>query len=101
MVRYDSAQIYIDSATTNQDKITAIDNVISALMSTAAGAASSDNITEYSLNDGQVIIKTTYRGVESIYRAIAAFEKLKQMYVNRMNGRVMVMRDKKNFLGRR
>lgn len=95
-VTYDSAAIYIDQATDLRDKISRMDQVINALMTTALNAASTANFSEYSLNDGQTIIKTVYRTVEDIQRSIIAFERLRQLYVNRLNGRVSRMVDSKN-----
>lgn len=99
MVYFETAGLYIESCTTLRAKITAIDNIISALLTTAANAAANENITEYTLNDGQTIIKSTYRGMKAIQDSINSFEKLKQMYVNRLNGRVMRLVDSKNFTG--
>lgn len=101
MVTFDSASIYIDSATSNKAKVVAIDAIIDGLLSTAAKAATDENITEYMLNDGQTIIKSVYRGSEAIYASIAAFERLKQMYMNRINGRMVRLVDSKNFIRNR
>jgi hypothetical protein len=97
MALYDSAAIYIDSADTLKDKITRIDAVIDALLTVALKAAANENITEYSLNDGQTQIKTAYRGSDSVMKSIQAFESIKQMYVNRLNGRHIRLMDSKNF----
>jgi hypothetical protein len=97
MALYDSAAIYIDSADTLKDKITRIDAVIDALLTVALKAAANENITEYSLNDGQTQIKTAYRGTDSVMKSIQAFEAIKQMYVNRLNGRHIRLMDSKNF----
>jgi hypothetical protein len=97
MALYDSAAIYVDSATTLKDKITRIDAVIDALLTVALKAAANENITEYSLNDGQTQIKTAYRGTDSVMKSIQAFEAIKQMYVNRLNGRHIRLMDSKNF----
>jgi peptidyl-tRNA hydrolase len=98
MVEYDSAQIYIDSKTTIRAKITAIDAVIDALMTTALKAAGTDNITEYSLDDGQTKIRTMYKGADSVLASVQAFEKIKQMYINRLNGRMTRLVDGRNFI---
>lgn len=95
-VYYDAADIYIEGATGLKDKITRIDAVIDALLTNALKAASNDNISEYSLNDGQTIIRTTYRGSESVMKSIRAFEGLKQIYVNRLNGRMVRLVDGKS-----
>jgi hypothetical protein len=97
MVVYDSAAIYIDSCTTLQAKITAIDQIIDALLSVAAKSAAGDNISEYSLNDGQTQIRTVYKGADQVTESIQKFEKLKQLYVNRLNGRAIRLVDAKNF----
>lgn len=101
MVYFDSAYKYIDCASTLREKITKIEAIISALEDTALKAAANDNITEYSLNDGQTIIRTVYKGADAVLRSIEAFEKIRQMYINRLNGRVMRLVDGKNFTGRR
>lgn len=97
---FDTAGLYLETVSGNEAKIAAIDNIIATLLTTAATAAGSDNISEYSLNDGQVIIKTLYRGSDSIYEAIKNFEKLRQFYISRINGRVIRLVHEKNFIGR-
>lgn len=100
-VFYDSAAIFIETGTTLDDKIAKIDAIIVALEATALTAAANDNIQEYELNDGQVKIKTAYRGVDAIFKSIKAFEQIRQQYINRKNGRMMRMVDGKNFTGNR
>ena len=97
MIEYDSADIYIDSATSLTDKITRIDTVISALLTTATKAAANDNISEYWLDDGQTKIKTVYKGADAVFKSIEAFERLKTYYRNKLNGRVVRLVDRKNF----
>lgn len=101
MVVYENAAIYIETATSLNDKITKIDAVISALLSTALKSAANDHITEYNLDDGQTKIRTAYRGTAAIMNSIKEFETIKQMYVNQLNGRVMRLVDGKNFIGNR
>lgn len=98
-VTYDSAAIYIQSADTLEAKVTAIDAIIDALLLTAATAAGSANYAEYSLDDGQTKIRTAYRDVADVYRGIQAFERLRQTYINRLNGRMIRLVDGKNFNG--
>lgn len=97
MATYDSAAVFIESQTTLLAKVNSIELIIDALLITAAKAATNDNITEYSLNDGQTIIKTVYKGVDAITRSILEFEKLKHIYLNRLNGRMVRLMDSKNF----
>lgn len=98
-VYFDTTGRYIESCTTLQQKITAIDNIILILIGQLSTPASSgsDNISEYQLNDGQTIIREVYRGTKGITDALNALEIQKQMYVNRLNGRVHRAVDTKNF----
>lgn len=91
MVEYDSAAIYIQSSTDLCDKIAKIDLIIAALEDTALSSAANDNIEEYWLDDGQSKIKTKYKGTDEIFKSIYSFEKMRQIYVNRLNGRVVRM----------
>ena len=101
MAIYLSSAIYIQSQTTMVAKLDAIDAIINALMLSAATAATKDGIEEYWLNDGQTQIKEKYRSTEAIMKSIEAFERLRQMYLNRLNGRMVRLMDSKNFLPNR
>lgn len=101
MAIFDSAAIYIDSAKTLREKIVRIDAIITALETSALKAAETGNISEYSLDDGQTKIKTAYRSPVDVQNSIDAFEKIKQRYVNQLNGRVMRLVDSKSFINGR
>lgn len=99
MVTYSSADIYIESATTIKAKIARINAVIDALHTTALRAAAGDDVSEYSLNDGQIQIKQSQRSAESILKSITSFEAIKQLYINQLTGRAVRLVDGKNFTG--
>lgn len=96
MIIYDSAHIYVMSKKTAKEQLCALDNVIKALMDTMLKAALNENFTEYILDDGQTKIQCNYRGVEGIQRSIWALEKLKQIYINNINGRMVRLIDGKS-----
>lgn len=98
MVYYDSAALYIESATTTKAKITAIDAIITALLSLAATAATSENVSEYTLNDGLSVIKESYRGTEAILKSVKAYEQLKNTYLRRLNGSHIRLVDEHNMM---
>jgi hypothetical protein len=100
MIIYDSADIYINSATTNAARIVALDAVITALLAAATSAAVDEGMTEYILDDGQTKIQCNLRGVEAIMRSISSLEKIKQMYMNQLNGRIVRLVDSKSFSNR-
>lgn len=97
MVIFDSAAIFIRSSTSLHDKIAKIDLVIEALLDNALEQATKDNIKEYSLNDGQTIIRTEYNNSMQVEKSIQAFERLRQIYVNGINGRMIRLIDGKSF----
>jgi hypothetical protein len=86
--------IYIDSATSLLDRITRIDTIIDALLLqiSTVGTGHSD-IASYNLNDGQTTISTSYTTPELIQNAITGFERMRERYVNKLNGRGMILRD--------
>ena len=97
MVIFDSASIYVDSQATIQAKITAIDNIQAALLTSALEAAEKGAISEYQLNDGQTIIKAVYRSAKQIEEAYDSFERIKQRLINSLNGRMVRLVDRRNF----
>ncbi|WP_036384092.1 hypothetical protein [Muricauda sp. MAR_2010_75] len=92
---YESISAFVGSKTTHADRITAIDALIDAMLLTLADATNGMNPTveEYQLDDGQMKIRTRYRSISDVEAGIKSLEKLKQMYVNRYNGHVSVLRD--------
>lgn len=96
-VTFDSADIYIDSATTLKDKITRMDAIIVALEDAALKSATTGHLLEYWLDDGQTKIKSSYRSVNEIVKSIGGFQQLREMYINKLNGRTMRFVDGKNF----
>lgn len=94
---FDSAEMYILSFQDNVDKINAIQAVQDALLASALKAAATGNVLEYTLNDGQTIIKTAYRSPQAVQEAWRAFEQVKQIYINNLNGRRVRLLDSKNF----
>ena len=96
MVYFDSAAIFVNSSTELCDKIAKIELILDALLTNAMVAASNDNIREYSLNDGQTIIKTEYSGTDAVMKSYNAWEKIRQMYINRLNGRMVRLVDGKS-----
>ncbi len=97
MVYFDSSSIYITSATDLQTKIARCEAVIEALFTAAEKAAANEDISEYSLDDGQTKIKTVYKSTASVMAAIEVFQTQQQRYINQLNGRAVRMVDSKNF----
>lgn len=90
---------YIESCASISAKIKAIDLIIDALIISIGKAAAGENITQYSLNDGQTIISTTKRSVSDMEASVSAMQKMRNLYVNKKTGRVFRMVDGKNLTG--
>ncbi|PXX26293.1 hypothetical protein C7967_11555 [Thalassospira sp. 11-3] len=90
-----SITIYIESKPTLLAKIQAIEALIDSMflrMAEVAGGLGS-TVDEYSMDDGQMKVRTSYRNVDDVSQGIKALEALKQQYINRYNGRVVNLRD--------
>ena len=98
MVTYSKAGIFIDQCGDNPvEAALRCDLVIKALFSAMLNVAEDSGITEYMLDDGQTKITQAYRNPLEISRSIEAFQKIKQYYLNQINGNVVVLVDGKNF----
>ena len=84
--------VYIEGATGLLDRLSRIESIIEALELRQVAVIGNSDIEEYSLNDGQIQIRTIYKSAESIAKAITAYEKIKQSILNKLNGRGMVLR---------
>lgn len=103
MVVYKCASAYIQSFTTLKAKIDAINAIQAALLSQALvniESNTSQNLSQYSLNDGQTIISASYRSSSEVKKDYQSYEDLKQMllasYDNSL-GRMVRLVDHKSF----
>jgi hypothetical protein len=93
MLQYDSAALYIDSAQSKKDKITKIDEIISALTTASLNSAVFADLEEYLVDNGQTKIKSVYRNPDQIITSIRRFMQIKQLLVNDLNGRIVRLVD--------
>lgn len=96
---YDNAAIYIEETADLLIRIQRITAVIAALETNMLTSAATGSISEYSLDDGQTKIRTVYRDTIQVAAAITGFERIKQRYINQLNGRTFRLVDGKNFTG--
>ena len=96
-VYYDSLSIYVQSATSLKDKLVKVNSIIDMLYTAGLTAAGTENIAEYSLDDGQTKIRTVYKGTGEVLKAIDILERQRQTILNQLNGRITRHVDGKNF----
>lgn len=97
MIICKSEREFVESCTTLEARIAAIDAIIEAMLLTATTAAGNENISEYWLNDGQTQIKTVYRSSAMLMSAVTAWQRMRNYYANQKGGRVTRFMDAKNF----
>lgn len=88
---------YIQSKSSILEKIKAIESLIDAMILNTAEAIDNSGVASYSMDTGQTKVTTTYRSVEEVNKGIKALEQTLQMYINRYNGRVVVLRGRLNY----
>lgn len=92
-LEFASATLFLESATSQKDKLDKITALLDALLLVMTSAALNEEIEEYWLDDGQTRIKASYRGVEGILKSYNSLLALQQLYLNRLNGRQMSLKD--------
>lgn len=101
MITYQSAYDYISTPASIKIKIDRIEAIINAYTDTLLAGATTGNISEYSLDDGQSKIKTVYMGASQLTNSITALEflrdKLIVKYNKENNGSITRLMDSKNF----
>lgn len=87
--------IYLETKNSLLERIIAIEALIELMILKIADSVSGSNSTvdEYWMDDGQMKVKTSYRSVTDVEMGVKALERMKQMYVNKYNGRSFVLRD--------
>ena len=88
-VFFPSFRAYIEDADELCTKVDRLDTVINALLTLATTSALEDDVRSYRLNDGQTIINVQRQTVDEIMNSIRKLELVRNMYINRINGRGM------------
>ena len=98
MTYFESEATYIVASQNDQDRLTRLKQVITALENQMIVAATDANIEEYSLNDGQVTIRTKYRNPDDILKSINTLEAIYNRLFYKLSGQHIVsLRDARSF----
>lgn len=101
-IRYESINQYIDaSATDLKTELEAWKAVKDAARNAMLGNLQQGAVAELMLNNGQSIIKTTYKTMNDLLACIDLCEVQIQQIVNKLNGRVSSSQSARNLLGGR
>jgi conjugal transfer/entry exclusion protein len=88
---------YIKSQSSQQARIEAIEILIDSMYEKMIDAIDDSGTASYTLDDGQMKISTEYRSLDQIVKGIHALETQLQMYINRHNGRITILRGRINY----
>jgi len=88
---------YIQNSGDLLSRINAIDALIDAMILNMADVVDTTGTISYRMDDGQMNVNTEYRSVSDVSKGINSLEKMKQMYINRYNGRLVVFRGRSKF----
>ena len=83
---------YVQSASDLVGRIAKINALIDAMELVLIDSTGSANYSEYQMDDGQMKVRASYRNPSDVTAGINELEKLKQRYINRLNGRRTVLR---------
>lgn len=88
---------YIQSKTSLDAKILAIEVLIDAMILSSVEYVENSGTLSYSMDDGQMKVSTQYRSVQEITNGIRGLERILQLYINRRNGNLTVLRSRLNY----
>lgn len=86
-----------ETAATADAKIAAINVLIDTLFSAMLKAATTSNMEEYRLDDGQTKVSVKYKDLQALQAAHNGFLQMREYYLNTKNGRKMRLADGKAF----
>ena len=89
------SEYLIKQKQSDKERLDAIDQLIEMTILKQLDAVTNNDpsISEYQFEDGQVKIRTAYRTSNDFKIALASLETIRQIYVNRLKGRVMNLVD--------
>lgn len=89
------SEYLIKQKQTDKDRLDAIDQLIEMTILKQLDAVTNNDpsISEYQFEDGQVKIRTAYRTSNDFKTALSSLESIRQVYINRLKGRVMSLVD--------
>lgn len=88
---------YLESATSLRAKINALDTIIDAMLVKIATGVDTSDKKYLKLEDGQMTVWTEYRSMSDLEKGLSRLERSKQIYLNRLIGRTVVLRSKARF----
>jgi hypothetical protein len=83
---------YVESKSKLIGKIATYDLLIEGMEASILEATVSGHLVQYELDDGFMKVRSQFRSIGDMTKALAGLEMLRQRYINRYNGRCTVLR---------
>lgn len=83
---------YVESKSKLIGKIATYDLLIEGMEASILEATVSGHLVQYEMDDGFMKVRSQFRSISDMTKALAGLEALRQRYINRYNGRVTVLR---------
>lgn len=88
---------YIQSKKSLDARIKAIELLIDSMLLNSIDSIDNSGTASYSMDDGQMKVSTEYRSIKDITAGIKGLEQILQLYINRRNGSITVLRGRLNY----
>ncbi len=82
-------QHYVECKSKLIGKIATYDLLIQNMENSMLTAITSGHLIQYEMDDGQMKVRAQYRNISDMTEAMNGLVKLRQMYINKANGRSM------------
>ena len=83
---------YIESKSKLIGKIATYDLLIEGMEESILKATVSGHLVQYEMDDGFMKVRSQFRSISDMTKALAGLEMLRQRFINRYNGRVTVLK---------
>jgi hypothetical protein len=83
---------YVESKSKLIGKIATYDLLIEGMEASILEATVSGHLVQYEMDDGFMKVRSQFRSISDMTKALAGLETMRQRYINRYNGSVTVLR---------
>jgi hypothetical protein len=89
---YTTIEHFVEEKSKLIGKVATYDLLIEGMEKSILESTISGHLIQYELDDGQMKVRTMFRNTNEMVEAMIGLIKIRQMYINRYNGRSVVLR---------
>lgn len=91
-LEYMTINQYVECKSKLIGKVATYDLLIESMEKAILEGAVSGHLVQYEMDDGQMKVRAQYRNINDMASALSGLERVRQMYINRISGRSIVLR---------